>query len=113
VQSDSKPPVEATLCKVVIGSTGEVFWLPRHAHLVDALELGVAGLIFGCRAGACGICVIEVTEGMENLSRCEANEAGLLEALGFHQQSMRLACQCRLHGDIVINHPKPAAELSD
>lgn len=102
--------MKAALCKVVIGSTGEVFWLPRNAHLADALELGVAGLIFGCRAGACGICVIEVMEGLDNLSPRGGNEAGLLEALGFHQRSMRLACQCRLHGDIVIDHPKPAAD---
>ena len=103
----------AAQCKVVIASTGEVFWLPRNAYLVDALELGVAGLVFGCRAGACGICVIEVTQGAGNLSPCEENEAGLLEALGFHKRSVRLACQCRLHGDIVIDHPKPAADLSD
>jgi ferredoxin len=106
-------PLAAAECKVVIASTGEVFWLPRNTYLVDAQELGVAGLIFGCRAGACGICVIEVTAGAENLSPCEESEAGLLEALGFHQRSVRLACQCRLHGDIVIDHPKPAAESSD
>jgi ferredoxin len=113
VQSPVEAPLAATQCKVVIASTGEVFWLPRNAHLVDALELGVAGLIFGCRAGACGICVIEVTEGAGNLSPCEENEAGLLEALGFQQRCVRLACQCRLLGDIVIDHPKPAAALSD
>jgi ferredoxin len=110
VQSQVETPVAATQCKVVIASTGEVFWLPRNAHLVDALELGVAGLIFGCRAGACGICVIEVREGAGNLSPCKENEAGLLEALGFQQRSVRLACQCRLHGDIVIDHPKPTAD---
>jgi ferredoxin len=104
--SVSRP--ETPSCKVVIRSTGEVFRLPRSAYLSDAIELGVAGLIFGCRAGACGICAIEVTEGMENLSPCEESEAGMLEALGFDQGSMRLACQCRLYGDIVIDHPKPA-----
>jgi len=103
----------ATQCKVVIASTGEVFWLPRDSHLVDALELGVSGLIFGCRAGACGICVIEVMEGAGNLSPCEEDEAALLEALGFQQRSVRLACQCRLHGDIVIDHPRLATDLSN
>lgn len=113
MRSEVEAPWVAAQCKVVIASTGEVFWLPRNAYLVDALELGVAGLVFGCRAGACGICVIEVTQGAGNLSPCEENEAGLLEALGFHKRSVRLACQCRLHGDIVIDHPKPAADLSD
>jgi ferredoxin len=113
VQLAVEAPLSVTQCKVVIASTGEVFWLPRHAHLVDALELGVSGLIFGCRAGACGICVIEVMEGAGNLSPCEESEAALLEALGFRQRSVRLACQCRLHGDIVIDHPKLATDLSN
>jgi ferredoxin len=44
---------------VVISTTGESFALPHNAYLSDAAELQLGGLEFGCRAGMCGVCVIE------------------------------------------------------
>jgi ferredoxin len=89
--------------KVTISSTGEVFSLPHKAYLSDATELQVAGLIFGCRAGACGICAIKVSVGFENLSNCEESEAIFLESLGYDEAGTRLACQCQLLGDVTID----------
>ena len=88
--------------KVLLSSTGEAFSLPHNAHLSDAAELQLAGLVFGCRAGMCGICVIEVQDGASNLSPCEDDEEMLLESLGHVEAGKRLACQCRLRGDITI-----------
>ena len=87
---------------VKIKSTGEVFSLPHNAHLSDANELQLGGLVFGCRSGACGICAIEVLEGGENLSPRGESEEMFLEFLGHQQASVRLACQCRLRGDITL-----------
>lgn len=87
---------------VVISSTGESFQLPNDAHLSDAAELQLAGLTFGCRQGMCGICVIEVLDCMEHLSRPSPKEVDLLEFLGYDAGRNRLACQCRVRGDITI-----------
>ncbi len=53
-----------------------------------ASELGVS---FGCRKGVCGACVVEVLEGMENLSaRNDAeNEFSM-------RDSDRMMCQCSI-----------------
>lgn len=88
--------------KVRISTTGETFSLPHDAHLSDAAELQLAGLGFGCRAGMCGICVIEVVEGVANLSPPEESETMFLEYLGHAGDTRRLACQCRLRGDITV-----------
>lgn len=88
--------------KVNISTTGETFSLPHNAHLSDAAELQLAGLVFGCRAGMCGICVIEVVDGLQNLSRPDDEETWLLATLGHDDAAKRLACQCRLHGDVTI-----------
>ena len=88
--------------KVLISTTGEAFSLPNNACLSDAAELQLAGLVFGCRAGMCGICVIEVVDGAANLSLPGEGEMWFLASLGYAEQSKRLACQCRLRGDVTI-----------
>jgi ferredoxin len=50
----------------------------------------------------CGICVIQVVHGLENLSRAEESESWFLESLGHPEPEKRLACQCRLRGDVTI-----------
>jgi len=50
------------------------------------------GVPFACTEGVCGTCVIEVTEGMENLSEFNEAEEDFLGEL----DTERLACQCKL-----------------
>lgn len=55
------------------------------------------GVPFGCEEGVCGTCIIEVEEGMENLSEfCQEEE----DFLGELDQE-RLACQCKIQGGFV------------
>lgn len=59
-----------------------------------------AGIPFACEEGVCGTCVIEVTQGKENLSDFTQEE---LDFLG-DQGSERLACQCKIkNGYVKIN----------
>lgn len=61
------------------------------------LDLGIP---FGCESGICGTCIIEVLEGMENLS--EKNESEDMMELEANQ---RLACQCRIRkGNVKIDY---------
>jgi ferredoxin len=50
------------------------------------------GVPFGCEEGVCGTCIIEVTEGMENLSDFSQEEEDFLGDL----DRERLACQCKI-----------------
>lgn len=56
-----------------------------------------AGVPFACEEGVCGTCIIEIEEGMENLSPFTEEEADFLGEL----ESERLACQCRIQKGIV------------
>lgn len=58
-------------------------------------------LKFGCCQGECGTCAIRVLEGEENLSPMTKQEKITLARLGLHHH--RLACQCALRGDVVID----------
>lgn len=51
-----------------------------------------SGVPFACEEGVCGTCVIEVEEGMENLSPFTQEEEDFLGEMGCE----RLACQCRI-----------------
>jgi len=64
--------------------------LPEDAEIASACEQ--AGVPFACTEGVCGTCVIEVTEGMENLSEFNQAESDFLGDLG----TERLACQCKI-----------------
>ena len=72
--------------------------LPDGSKIQDTCkELGV---IFGCEDGLCGTCMIEVEEGMSNLS--ELNEAE--KNMGVDERN-RLACQCKIKsGTIKIRY---------
>ena len=74
------------------------FELPKGASLQECDSI----LSFGCRAGACGACVIEITEGMDNLSAMSDGEKDFLAFLGLNDGAHRLACQCVVSGGVTI-----------
>ena len=83
-------------------------WLPANAPLTD-IEYELRGeevIPSGCRAGACGVCAIEVISGIEVLGSRNPEEAEFLEALGFVGTQYRLACQCRVGGDVSFRVPE-------
>jgi len=69
---------------------------------LQALSAGKASpLEFDCRKADCGICIMRVRAGMENLSEKTQAESDFLRAMRA-QDDERLACQCRVFGDIEI-----------
>ena len=78
------------MAKLVLEDTKEEIELPDNASLMESCEQ--AGVPFACTEGVCGTCVIEITEGMENLSEFNQAEADFLGDLGCE----RLACQCKI-----------------
>ncbi len=63
-----------------------------------------SGIIYGCREGDCGTCLMEVTDGWENLSQPSIVEDRVLREnhAGRHQ---RLACQAQVLGGKVCVKP--------
>lgn len=58
-----------------------------------------AGVPFACSGGICGACIIEVTEGMENLSAPTQAELNFLGKEGVSKE--RMACQCQIKSGTV------------
>jgi ferredoxin len=77
---------------------------------IKAMENGVdiytlIGKMTNCGGyGQCGTCVVEITEGMENLSERTQTEDRKLKK---RSPNCRLACQTMVHGSVsVVTKPK-------
>lgn len=70
-------------------------------QLIDMCEEHDTSILFGCRDGACGACMVKVLEGSEHLSKMEDDEKDFLETMAA-EENERLACQCKVFGDVVL-----------
>jgi ferredoxin len=69
--------------------------------LIDMCEDHDTSILFGCRDGACGACMVRVLAGAENLSPMKDDERDFLETMAA-EPNERLACQCRVTGDVTL-----------
>jgi ferredoxin len=83
------------MAKLIFENNGEEKELEENSTIAEACE--EAGVPFACTEGVCGTCVIEVTEGMENLSVFTQEEKDFLG----EQDRERLACQCKIKNGCV------------
>lgn len=81
--------------KLVFEGQDEEYEVEDGSHVQEACE--EAGVPFACTEGVCGTCVIEVQDGMDNLSDYTQAEEDFLG----EQNTERLACQCRLKNGCV------------
>jgi ferredoxin len=83
------------MAKLIFENTGEEKELDDGSAIHESCE--EAGVPFACTEGVCGTCVIEVVDGMGNLSEFTQEEKDFLG----DQDRERLACQCKLKGGCV------------
>lgn len=83
------------MAKIIFEDNNEEAELPDDSPISEACEQ--AGVPFACTEGVCGTCVIEVTEGMGNLTEFNEAEADFLGDL----DQERLACQCKIKSGCV------------
>ena len=69
--------------------------------LIDMCEDHDTSILFGCRDGACGACMVRVLEGSEHLSPMQDDEKDFLETMAAEPDE-RLACQCKVYGDVKL-----------
>jgi ferredoxin len=77
--------------------------LPTHAPLAFHLDLKNSPVLFGCRTGICGTCLVEILEvcNGELPPRTSAEEE-LLPFLAPTSPQARLACQLKIQADILL-----------
>jgi ferredoxin len=84
--------------------------LPRGASLAEHLTVENSPLLFGCRTGICGTCVVRVSVlGAAPLAPAREEEAELLQIICPGHPEVRLACQLRLTADIDVVPFDPGA----
>lgn len=88
---------------VTFQSTGQSAQTDDSGSLRDVTQTNGWPIPYGCENGICGTCLITISSGKENLSPIEETEQQTLEAMGQMDGEHRLACQCRVSGDIVID----------
>lgn len=72
-----------------------------NASIIDVCEKEDTSILFGCRDGACGACMVRVVENPQNLSPMAESERDFLETMAAREDE-RLACQCLVLGDVTV-----------
>ncbi|MBF8262778.1 MAG: fdxC [Parachlamydiales bacterium] len=78
------------MAKIYFEDTQEEVDIDDGSPITDACEQ--VGVPFACTEGVCGTCVIDVVDGMENLTEFSPAEADFLGEM----DRERLACQCKI-----------------
>lgn len=76
--------------------------VPAGVRVIEISEKVGAGIVYGCREGDCGTCMMKVDEGWDNLSTPTIIEDKVLKdnLAGRHY---RLACQAQVIGDVTVS----------
>lgn len=84
------------MAKLIFENTSQEFELADGSNITQTCEQ--VGIPFACGyEGICGSCLIEVIEGMENLSEPTQAEIDFFGEIS----KERLACQCKILKDTV------------
>lgn len=83
---------------------GVTITVPAGTRIIEISDKLNSGIVYGCREGDCGTCLMKVTQGMENLSEPSALEAKILKE-HFAGRDTRLACQAQVLGGEIVVRP--------
>ncbi len=83
---------------------GVTVTVPTGTRVIEISDKLNSGIIYGCREGDCGTCLMKVVQGMENLSEPSAVEAKVLRE-HFAGPDARLACQAQVLGGEIVVRP--------
>lgn len=76
--------------------------VPAGVRVIEISEKVGSGIVYGCREGDCGTCMMKVDDGWDNLSTPSVIEDKVLKdnLAGRHY---RLACQAQVIGDVTVS----------
>jgi len=73
--------------------------LPIHENLSEHLTIKNSPVLFGCRTGICGTCLVEV---IGDIPAAKADEQEMLDTLAPNVENARLACQIEITTNVEI-----------
>ena len=90
--------------KVTFADVGVTVTVGAGTRLIEVSEQAGASLVYGCREGECGTCLVHIVAGVENLSEPSVLEDQILKELAA-PRNQRLACQAQVLGGEVVVKP--------
>ena len=87
--------------KLTFEDIGVTLTVPVGVRVIEISEKVDSGIIYGCREGDCGTCMMKVVEGWNNLSTPSVIEDKILRENGAGRH-YRLACQAQILGDVTV-----------
>lgn len=76
--------------------------VPEGKTLSEDLDITKSPILFGCRTGICGTCLVEIVEGADQLPPPDEDELEILELYAEGLKNARLACQIDVRADLVL-----------
>ncbi len=89
--------------KIEIIINDEKFEVESDVELSKELDANNSPILYGCRTGICGTCLVLVEEGMENCSELGPDEKDFLEIVSDDSRA-RLTCQLKCKGPVKLKY---------
>ncbi|MBK1701243.1 2Fe-2S iron-sulfur cluster-binding protein [Thiococcus pfennigii] len=86
---------------ITFDDIGKTVSVPAGTRVIEVSERIGAGILYGCREGDCGTCMMQVLEGRDNLTEPSVLEEKVLRE-NMANGHDRLACQAQIIGDCRI-----------
>lgn len=84
------------------GSPHSAISIESGAIISQELTVLNSPVLFGCRTGICGTCLVQIKSGQNSLAPPTPEELEALEVYAPGVEHARLACQISLNSDIAI-----------
>ena len=88
------------MIKVKMTTEGKELEVTKGKSLHELCLEEECAIPFGCTEGNCGTCIIKITSGKANLNKKTEQEKVTLDMMGCDDEDHRLACQCKIQGDL-------------
>ncbi|MBE9098334.1 2Fe-2S iron-sulfur cluster-binding protein [Vacuolonema iberomarrocanum] len=95
----SHPPISPSISLHFPNTDYPAIAVDPHQPLYANLTLHNSPILFGCRTGICGTCLVAATGDMLS---ADADEQEVLDILAPHCPTVRLACQIHAIGDLTL-----------
>jgi ferredoxin len=89
---------------VTFEDIGVTVTVPAGTRMIEISEKVGAGIVYGCREGDCGTCLMVVTTGADDLSEPSVLEDKILREI-MAGKNNRLACQAQVLGGEISVRP--------
>lgn len=91
-----------SFCIEFPSTSHEAVSLPNGANLAEELTVVNSPVLFGCRTGICGTCLVQIQSGQDSLTPPDEAEREALEVYAPGIENARLACQIALTSNISL-----------